>query len=226
MNRAVTAMRDVPLFQGLSDRNLALLAERAVERAYEPDAVVVRQGALGDALYLVLQGRVKISLYSASGREVVLDTLSPGAFFGEMSLIDAAPRSANVVTLEPTRLLYLARRDFRRALTDNPAMAFPLLEELCRRLREADAKIGHLALVDVQGRVAGFLLRLAREKGRPVDGGYMIDKRPTHLEMAGLLGASRETVSRAMSEFCKRGYVKQQGRKLFVPLDSELEEGL
>ncbi|MDP8256779.1 MAG: Crp/Fnr family transcriptional regulator [Candidatus Alcyoniella australis] len=223
MRKSLEAMREVPLFKGLGDRELGLLYERCVVRSYEPDTIIVRQGAVGDALYVVLSGKVKVTLYSESGREVVLDTLAPESFFGEMSLIDAAPRSANVITVEQSELLYLGRRDFRRALTDNPTLALSLLEELCRRLREADAKIGHLALVDVQGRVAGFLLRLGREHGKKMAGGYLIEKRPTHLEMAGLLGTSRETVSRAMSEFIKRGYIRQQGRKLFIPLDTLLD---
>lgn len=223
LSRAAKVMREVPLFQGLSDKELELLARKTVNREFGPETFVVRQGDAGDALYTILSGKVKVTLYSESGREVVLNILSKGDFFGEMSLIDAAPRSANVITTEPSELLYLSRKDFQRTMMENPSISLALIEEICGRLREADKKIGDLALVDVHGRVARFLLRLAREEGEKVKGGYLIEKRPTHLEMAGLLGTARETVSRAMSDFLKRGYLKQQGKKLFIPLDTELD---
>ena len=123
-----------------------------------------------DSLYIVISGRLKVMMGDADGKEVILSLIGPGEFFGEMGLIDDSPRSASVVTIEPCELLSVTKRDFKKCLAENVEMAMAVMRGLVRRLREADRKIGSLALLDVYGRVARLLLDMSEERERPEDG--------------------------------------------------------
>ena len=158
---------------------------------------------------MVRQGRVKVVLIAPDGREVILGLLGVGEHFGELALIDDQPRSAHVVAMEDAQLLVLRREDFRRRVEANPAVAWALLQELSRRLRRADEKIGALVLLDVPGRIAHLLLEAAVEAG-----GALIEKPLTHQTIAHLIGASRETVSRALREFVAQGWIATERRRI------------
>ena len=155
-------------------------------------------------------------LYGETGREIILSILHAGDFFGEMALLDRQPRSANVVALENSELLGLDREAFQTHLTAHPITAMAILAEMSRRLRHADEVIGNLALLDVYGRVARVIRDLAQEEGEPADGGLLIKERPTQQEIAGLIGTSRETVSRALNDFTRRGLLEMQGKQILV----------
>jgi len=152
---------------------------------------------------------VKVVLIAPDGREVILGLLGVGEHFGELALIDDQPRSAHVVAMEDAQLLVLRREDFRRRVEENPAVAWALLQELSRRLRRADEKIGALVLLDVPGRIAHLLLEAAVE----AEGG-LIEKPLTHQTIAHLIGASRETVSRALREFVESGWIATERRRI------------
>ena len=141
-----------------------------------------------DSLYIVISGRLKVMMGDADGKEVILSLIGPGEFFGEMGLIDESPRSASVVTLEPCELLSISKRDFKRCLEENFEMAMTVMRGLVRRLREADRKIGSLALLDVYGRVARLLLDMAEE----VNGQKIVTRRLPKQDIAKMIGASRE----------------------------------
>jgi CRP/FNR family cyclic AMP-dependent transcriptional regulator len=157
--------------------------------------MIISEGDPGDALSIILSGQVKVTVIAEDGREVILAVLGPGAFFGEMALLDDEPRSAHVISMEDTALLQLRREDLRARLRLAPDLAISLLRELSRRLRPADHTIASLMLLDVNGRIARLLLELAREEGKP---GTRITRRLTHAAIGQMVGASRETVSRTM----------------------------
>lgn len=159
---------------------------------------------------------MKVALYGENGREVILSVLKEGDFFGEMSLLDNQPRSANVRALDTSRVLVLSREVFHAALRSGPHVAIPILAEMSRRLRRADEAIGNLALLDVYGRVAHFLLDQARENGVQAEGGVVIKDRPTQQHIAAMVGTSRETVSRALSEFQRRGLIEMEGKEILL----------
>ncbi len=209
-------LKKVSIFADLDDASLGRIERLFYEKQYPRDSVIVGQEDPGDSLFVVSRGKVKVVLYGGSGREVILSMFKPGDFFGEMSLLDNQPRSANVIAVEDSTLLVLERRAFAEHLEHHPRTALHVLAEMSRRLRRADSIIGNLALLDVFGRVARFLRELARSEGESVDGNVVIRQRPTQQEIASMIGTSRETVSRALSEFQRRGFLELAGRKIML----------
>jgi len=212
-------LASIPLFSGLHRDELARFAELTRERAYPKGSVILFQDDPGDSLFVLRKGRVKVVLIGEDGREVILGVLEPGAHFGELALIDDQPRSAHVIAMDDAHLLILRREDFRRRVEANPSVAWALLTELSRRLRRADQKIGGLVLLDVPGRIARLLLDLAQESGGPT-----IEKALTHQTIAQMIGASRETVSRAMKEFQDQGLIHVERRRIAVGNREALEK--
>ena len=198
----VDVLSKVPLFQGLPESEMQAFADLTRERTYPKGSVIFFENDRGDSLYLVAEGQVKVVLIGEDGREVILSILGKGSFFGEMALIDDAPRSAHVISMDDAKVLTLRREDFQARLRANPEVAIGLLKELSRRLRRADEKIGSLVLLDVNGRVADLLLRAADEEG-----GDLIQRKMTHHTIAQMIGSSRETVSRTMREFVESGFI-------------------
>jgi CRP/FNR family transcriptional regulator, cyclic AMP receptor protein len=200
-------LKKVPLFASLPDQELAAFAELVRERSYPRGSVILFEDDHGDSLFLLADGQVKVVLIGEDGREVILSVLREGSFFGEMALLDDQPRSAHVIAMEDSSLLVLRREDFQARLKQSPEVAIALLRELAGRLRRADEKIGGLVLLDVNGRVADLLLRMADEEG-----GIHITRKITHHVIAQMIGSSRETVSRTMRDFVDKGWI-QVGRK-------------
>ena len=209
-------LQKVSIFAGLPAGELADLAARMRPRDTDAGTVVVSHEELGDALYVIASGKFKVVLYGETGREIILSMLHAGDFFGEMALLDRQPRSANVVAVEDGELLSLDRVAFQNHLVGHPSTALAILAEMSRRLRHADEVIGNLALLDVYARVARAIRDLAQKQGEPVDGGVLIRERPTQQEMAGMIGTSRETVSRALNDFTRRGLLEMNGKQILV----------
>ena len=204
-------LKRVPLFSDLSDVELARFTAVVREREYPKNSVILFEDDPGDALYIVSGGQVKVVLIGEDGREVILSVLSDGDFFGEMSLIDDEPRSAHVIAMKDSRLLVLRRDDFQQQIQQLPSIALKVLKVLVGRLRRADAKIGGLVLLDVNGRVAKLLLDLGDESGGP-----SITRKLTHHTIAQMIGSSRETVSRAMRELTDRGLIDVSRREITI----------
>ena len=209
-------LRRVSIFDGVSKDALEHLSSCLKTVRFEKDTLVVGQDEKGDSLFIIKDGRVKVVLYGESGREVILSIFTAGDIFGEMSLLDGQPRSANVRTMTPTEVLVLSRSDFVEHLHENPDTALKVLSEMCRRMRHADEVIGNLALLDVYGRVGRTLINLGRQDGVETDEGILIRERPTQQDLASMIGTSRETVSRVLSEFQRRGYLAMQGRSILL----------
>ncbi|HXJ49970.1 MAG TPA: Crp/Fnr family transcriptional regulator [Burkholderiales bacterium] len=187
----------------LSDAELKALSERAIMRAFAKNTVIVSEGDRADSLYIVLSGRVRAYVSDDQGKEMFLSEAGKGEYFGEMAL-DEGPRSASVITLEPTRLLVVPKDDFAAFLAKSPEFALHLVRKLIRRVRALTHDVKSLALMDVYGRVARMLLDLAVER----DGALVIEDRPTQQEMANRVGASREMISRILTELAAGGYIE------------------
>jgi CRP/FNR family transcriptional regulator, cyclic AMP receptor protein len=209
----------VPLFTGLNGEELQSFADLTRERSYPKGSVILFENDPGDSLFVVRSGRVKVVLIGEDGREVILGVLGVGQHFGELALIDEQPRSAHVIAMEDANLIVLRREDFRRRVESSPSVAWSLLTELSRRLRRADEKIGGLVLLDVPGRIARLLLDMAEESGTD-----QIEKSLTHQTIAQMIGASRETVSRAMKEFQESGWISVERRRISLANRGALEQ--
>lgn len=204
-------LASVPLFKSLDASELARFAELVREKSYPKGSVILFEDDPGDSLFIVRDGRVKVVLLADDGREVILGILGPGEHFGELSLIDEQPRSAHVIAMEDALLLVLRREDFRKRVEANPSVAWSLLAELSGRLRKADGQIGSLVLLDVHGRIARLLLDTA-----DVGESALIARPLTHQTIAHLIGASRETVSRAMRDFQASGWIAAERRRIRI----------
>ncbi len=209
-------LRSVPIFSDLKPSEIEELVSCVTVKDFPKITTVVHQMDPGDSMFVIVSGKVKVSLYGEDGREIILNNLYPGDFFGEMALLDSEPRSANVTTTEETTCMVLKREDFTRQVKRNPSIALNILSEMSRRLRSADEKIGNLALLDVYGRVARELLKISETDGLVTDEGIVIETRPTHQEIASRIGTSRETVSRVLSDLARDGYLTMVGKKIII----------
>jgi CRP/FNR family cyclic AMP-dependent transcriptional regulator len=205
-------LKTVPLFSSLSDEQLRMLQPCLQQRSYPRNSFILRAGEETDALYIILSGRVKVLIPDEQGREVILAVMGANEFFGEMGMLDELPRSASVETLEACQMLRFSKSGFISALKDNFDLAMIIIRNLVKRLREADRKIESLALIDVYGRVARLLLDQAEE----IDGTWIVRSAPPKQEIARMIGASREMVSRVVKDLQLRGYIRAEKRKVYL----------
>jgi CRP-like cAMP-binding protein len=213
-------MRDAPLFAGLDDAAWTALESRLGTRTLSRGEQLFAEGDPGDALHLVRDGKVKICRATPDGRENVIAVLGPGDLLGELSLFDAQPRAATAVAVTDATLATLAERDFHGWLADHPAGALHLLRALAVRLRQTNEAMADLVFTDVPGRIAKTLLSLAERFGAADGDGVRVAHDLTQEELAQLVGASRETVNKALAEFATRGWLRLDG-KAVVLLDVE-----
>ncbi len=196
-------LRRVPLFSGLTEAQLETLAAGSARRSYPKGRTIVSEGEPSQSMYILLAGRAKVQRSDSEGKEVILAVLGSGEFIGEMSLIDDAPRSASVITLEPCEFMAVSKEAFKAMLVQSPEVAMNVMRGLVRRLREADKKIETLALLDVYGRVARVLLDFSEDVG----GERMVKNKLPRQEIAKMIGASREMVSRVMKGLEIDGFI-------------------
>ena len=212
----ISLLRKVPLFEGLKDEDLDAIAKVTITRSYSKDQIIIFAEEEGDSLFIIEKGRVKVCIVSEDGREVILSMLGEGAVFGELSLLDGKPRSANVVAIQNTDLYTVRRADFLQLIYKVPQIAVAMLAELAVRLRKTDRKIEGLALLDVTSRISETLLQLATEQGTETEDGIFLESRPTHQQLANMSGATRETVSRALKRLNSQGYIHAKGRSITI----------
>ena len=198
-------IRRVPLFSMLTLAQGESVAAAVVKRRYKRGEAIVEQGKQSNALSIILTGRARVIATDARGREVILATMRPGDYIGEMSLIDNEPHSATVLAEIQTDVLILGRAEFARCLPENDSMAYAVMKGLVQRLRHADRKIESLALMDVYGRVARALLEFSVTDS---DGNVIIRDKVSRQDLAKIVGASREMVSRVMKDIEERGFIE------------------
>lgn len=216
-------LRKVSLFAGIADSDLDDFVPLLRKRKCVRGQPIVEVDTPGSSLYLVEKGQLKVVL-SKGDKEAILSLLKEGDFFGEMSLLDGKERSADVVAIRASELYELSREDFLAYIEGHPKALLNILQMLSERLRKADAIISDLTLLDVYGRVARYFLQLAEEEGEESEEGILIHKPPSQQQIAGMLGASRETINRVISEFVKRGIFLKDGRKLIIANEELLDE--
>ena len=216
------ALRRVALFASLRPPELEQLARCVRSQDYGRDQVIFLEGDVGTALGVIASGRVRICLTGIDGRQVVLNVYGPGEFFGEFALLDGEPRSADAVAQEPCRLFWLRRDDFLAFVEAHPRAAATLLAVLSRRLRHTTRVVHDAALRDVPARVARVLLDLAESHGRPSPSGVVVDVRLTQAELAAMVGATRETVNRALRSFERLNLLRYERNSVTVLRTEEL----
>ncbi len=198
---------DVPLFAGLSEEERGALGWRMHRRHYGRGEVIFLRGDQGSHLYIVERGSVKIALSSVEGKEMILALLNRGDIFGEMTLLDDAPRSADAVAIEPCDVLLLEREDFITFLAEQPRASLSLMAALSRRLRATDELVEDAAFFDIPARLASVLLRLAQTSGQPGPQGTTIGRRLTQADLAGMIGARRESVNKWLRFYERQGLI-------------------
>ncbi len=213
---ALESLRNIPLFSAVGDEDLLHVSALLIERRFPKHKTIVEEGLPGDYMYVICEGRVQVSKLSEDGREKILEFLDTGDFFGEMALLDNAPRSASCRALAETRVLALSRNDFLNAMRKSPDLAMAVVQELTRRLRQIDEQASSLSFQRVKQRTMGLLRRLAKHNG---EGERPITPTLTHQQIADMIGTSRETVTRALKGLKVEGWLEQEGKKYLVPLE-------
>ena len=198
-------LRRVPLFSLLTVAQAEVISGAVIKRRFKRGEALVEQGQKSNALFILLTGRARVVTSDSRGREVILATLAQGDYLGEMSIIDNEPHSATVRAEVQTDVLMLGRAEFARCLTENASMSLVVMRGLVKRLRHADRKIESLALLDVYGRVAHALLDFAVADAQ---GQLLIKEKISRQDLAKMVGASREMVSRVMKDLEERGFIE------------------
>jgi CRP-like cAMP-binding protein len=205
-----------PLFEALDEDTTRDLRAAMSEVRLRRGEVLFREGQPGDRVYVIADGKIKLGHTSQDGRETLIAVLGPGEMLGELALFDPGPRAATATAIAPTRLLELRHDDLTGILDGRPQLSSQLLQSLARRLRRTNAALADLVFSDVPGRVAKALLDLAKRFGEPVDEGVRLVHDLTQEELAQLVGASRETVNKALAEFANRGWIRLEGRAVVI----------
>lgn len=213
---STSELRRIPLLSNLTDVELVNLAAMLSRRRAPKGSFIVYADDPGPSLMFLLRGKVKITLGSDDGKEAVLANLEDGDFFGELALLTGEDRSANVVALSDCELLVLSKEDFHQHLMKNNGLVFAMARELALRLRSASNRIGDLALYDVYRRVARTLKSLGTQREGQEPAVFVIEDRPTHQELANMVGTSREMVTRAMKDLEEEGCIAVEGKRIEV----------
>ncbi|MBI5216916.1 MAG: Crp/Fnr family transcriptional regulator [Ignavibacteriae bacterium] len=212
----IKILRNVPIFGDIDQSELARIVHVGVRKKYKKGSIILLEEEAGAALFIIASGKIKIVRTDDEGREVILSILGENDFFGEMAILDGLARSATAVATTKTDLFMIHRQDFLKLLHEYPAVAISLLRELTSRLRKADAQIKNLSLKDANGRVANVIIQIADDIGKIRKGRVEIDELPLQQDLANMAGTSRETISRMLHQFIKKGHVELQGNKLII----------
>jgi len=200
-------LRRVPIFSGLTASQMSHLSKTVVKQRFKRGELIIEQGRISGALFIILSGRARVIMSDRCAKEVILNTLGQGDYIGEMSLIDGKAHSASVKTEVQTDVLVLSHAEFVRCLAENQTIAVWIMKGLVQRLRQSSDKVISLALMDVYGRVAKVLMDAAQPRG---DQGLLICDKMTRQDIAKMVGASREMVSRVMRDFEDQGFINPQ----------------
>ncbi len=215
-DRLAAVLGGVELFSELDPDELAKVTALAQARTVTKDTPIFHAGDPADAVYVIVSGKVKIVTTTSDGREFILTVLGTGQVFGEMAMLESAPRSASVITVTAVELAAIGRREFQHLLDTTPSISRKLLTILSRRLRRANSTMESLAYMDVAGRLARYMLDLARDHGQRMGNGWVVVRRPTHADIAHSIGTSRETVSRLINEFEEGFGLVNKGKYTYI----------
>lgn len=209
-------LKRAPLFTGLDAEAAGALAEAMTTVDLRRGATLFREGDAGNQLFVVVSGKIKLGRSGSGGRENLLAVLGPGQMFGELSVFDPGPRSTTATAVTPCQLRVLEHSDLSTWLAKHPEVGYGLLGQLAKRLRRTNEVVADLVFSDVPGRVAKALLDLADRFGEPQAGGLLVNHDLTQEELAQLVGASRETVNKALADFATRGWLRLEPRSVTI----------
>lgn len=209
---SLTILRALPIFEMLDDKCLRPLTRVAMLRHVPRQTVVLHAGDRTDNIYFVLSGALKVQISDEEGREVILSMLGPGELFGEMGVLDDHPRSATVLAVESSEVVVIGKADFKQCLVENPDVSLFIMRNLTKRLRVADRTIESLALLDVYGRVARLLI----EAAETINGRKVITHKLSKQDIAKMIGASREMVSRVMRDLQDRHLITEGNGRIVL----------
>ena len=210
-------LKSVNIFSDLSDSELKSIQELCKTRKYPKNSMIILEEEMGDVVFIVMSGTVKITRVNDEGKEVILAMLGSGEVFGEMAILDGESRSANALSQENCEVVTINREDFLNLLKTNNKVALNLMTEFAIRLRKSDQQIEALSLDDAEHRIGVSILNLAEELGVIRQGVVTVDNLPYQQDIANMAGTSRETVSRVMKIFEDRGLITKTGHKLSIP---------
>jgi CRP/FNR family transcriptional regulator, cyclic AMP receptor protein len=216
MTHVDDVLREAPLFEALSDEDARALRSGIIDVHLDRGERLFSEGDTGDKLYIILSGKIKLTKAASDGRENLLSVHGPGEMFGELSLFDPVPRTSSATAVTNARLAGLAHVDLRTWLSSRPEVAMHLLQALAQRLRRINEVKADLVFTDVPGRVAKALLDLAERFGVPTPDGVQVNHDLTQEELAQLVGASRETVNKALADFAARGWIQLAAKSVLV----------
>ncbi len=216
MNEIYGFLKQIPVFSQLNDDKLGQISDLSTRQEYNKESVILSEHETGSTFFIVIKGKVKLSRISEDGNEVILTTLSDSEFFGEMSLLDGSSRSVTVTAIEDSELLIIQRKEFINLLHSDPDISIALVVELTQKLRAANIKLKSLSLKDAEGKVAVVILQLADDIGKIRQGTVEIERLPFQHDLANMAGTSRETISRTLHTFAKKGLVELDGSRLRI----------
>ena len=220
---AKQALQLVPFFNNLQDDEAKNLSKRLVLRRFGPDQVIFHHGDPGGLLYIIVNGKVKITHTTLDGQEAMLAIFGAGDFFGELALLDDSPRSATAEALEETETLTLHREEFIRYIGDNPDFALHVLHTLAQHIRRLNNQISDIFFLDLPARLARQLLQLASQHGQKTDDGIRIELSLTQTDLAEMTGATRVSINKALGRFRRAGWVRVSGRRFTILDEDELQ---
>jgi CRP-like cAMP-binding protein len=209
-------VRKAPLFTALEESAALSLHASMDSVKISKGSILFAEGDEGDHLYVIVEGKIKLGTSSGDGRENLLSVLGPGEMFGELSLFDPNPRTSTATAVTDAKLLSLGQTKLIPWLTENPRVSLNLLASLAQRLRRTNEAVGDLVFSDVPGRVAKALIDLGERFGKQTDEGLLVNHDLTQEELAQLVGASRETVNKALADFAGRNWLKLDGRAVLI----------
>jgi CRP-like cAMP-binding protein len=208
------------IFRPLGPNVVAAVSQRLLLADYRPGQLIFAEGEPGDRLYIIASGKVKVACRAPGGREMVQAVLGPSDMCGELAVFDSGPRSSTATAVTEVRAMFAERAALRACITDHPEIAEQLLRVLARRLRRTIDNQVELMATDVPGRLARLLLQLGQQFGSQNDGAIYVSHDLTQEELAQLIGASRETVNQALTDFARRGWIQLSDKSVLI-LDSE-----
>jgi len=209
-------VRRAPLFTALDEAAAASLRASMDSVKIAKGSILFKEGDDGEHLYVIIDGKLKLGTSSGDGRENLLSILGPGEMFGELSLFDPGPRTSTATAVTDAKLLSLSHEKVIPWLKQNPEVSLQLLTRLSQRLRRTNEAVGDLVFSDVPGRVAKALIDLGDRFGKTTPEGLLVNHDLTQEELAQLVGASRETVNKALADFAGRGWLKLDGRSVLI----------
>jgi CRP-like cAMP-binding protein len=208
-------LRYIPIFSDLNDHELQQIYTSGYTKNYSKNSVILSEDDSDNSMFFIIEGKVKV-LRSDEDKEIILSLLGKNDFFGEMAILDGMGRSATVTAVEDSKIFILQRNEFLALLNSHPEVSIGLLRELSIRLRKATNKIKALSLKDAEGKVATVLIQIADDVGKIKQGVVEINHLPNQQELANMAGTSRETISRTLHSFVKKGMLELEGSKVII----------